>query len=99
MVIEVKFELVGETNVDQRRDGADPPAGEQPDEIVDPIMSEDRHSVSAADPEVMKRASEALHRLHGLRVGERDVAVDPAKRRLVGLTRRPVEQQLMHQHG
>ena len=59
---EVVVEFVGEADVDQRRDRADPPAGEQAQQIIHAVMGEDRDAVALAHAEMMQRAGEALHR-------------------------------------
>jgi hypothetical protein len=99
MVVEIVFEFVGEPHVHQRRDGADAPARKQTDQIVHAIVREDRDAIASADSQLVQRAGEVLGGLHRLRIGERFVAVHPAKRNFVRRAGGSIAQQLMHQHG
>ena len=96
---EIVVELVGKADVDQRGDGADPPAREQADQIVHAVVGEDRDAVALAHAEMMQRAGEMLHRRDRLGEGQRAVAVDPAERESCrdAVWRR--HRELMHQHA
>ena len=99
VVGEIVVELVGESHVDQRGDGADPPAGEQAHQIVHAVMGEDRDAVALAHAEMVQRAGEPLHLRRRLGEGQRLVAIDPAERELVGMAVGAVIEKLVHQHA
>lgn len=96
---EIVGKLVGELDVDQSRDRADAPSPEHGDQIVEPVMGENRDSIPLADAEFGKGASHALHRLRCLGVNEGSVAVDPAPRNPFGASHGSVEKKLMYEHG
>jgi hypothetical protein len=99
MVVEIVFEFVGEPHVHQRRDGANAPTRKQSDQIVHAVVGEDRDAIASADSQLVQRAGEVLGGLHRLRIGERFVAVHPAKCNFVRRAGGSIAQQLMHQHG
>ena len=99
MVAKVIVELVGEAHVDERRDGADAPAGEQRHQVIEAVVGEDRHAIAFSDTEMVQGAGEFLHLRDGGSESQRAVAVDPAQRDLVGRALGPVTEKLMHQHN
>lgn len=96
---EVIVQLIGEAHVDERRNRADAPAGEQCHQVVHAVVRHDADAVALAHPQMMQGAGAALHGVHGLREGERDLAVDPAQCNLVGTPHRAVDEKLVHQHA
>ena len=99
VVGEIVFELVGEAHVDQGGDRADPPAGEQAEQIVHAVVGEDGDAVALAHAEMMQRAGKALHRADRLGEGQRLVAIDPAEGDAVRMPVGTIDEKLMHQHG
>jgi hypothetical protein len=99
MIGEVVFKLVGEAHVDQGCNRADPPAGEQAEQIVHAVVGEDGDAITLAHAEMVQRAGIALHRADRLGKCQRLVAIDPAEGRPVRMPAGAIDEKLVHQHG
>src|SRR5580704_9678199 len=82
----VIVELVHESNVDQRRNGANAPAGKQAEQVIHAVMREDGNAVALALVELLRLSGVPFYRRHVIRESEFNTAIDPTKRNLVWCT-------------
>ena len=54
MVGEIIVQIVGEFDVDERRDRPEPPRAEHRDDVVEPIVRDDRHAVALAHAKALR---------------------------------------------
>ena len=95
---EIIVELVGEFDVDQRRDRPQPPGAQHGQDVIQAVMGEDRDPVALGARRDRAARPPSLHRGNRLGVAQRAVAIDPAEGQRVRPALGVMEQELVHQH-